>query len=272
MRIGRSSLVVLGIIFAVLVAFSCGDDDGDGPDADTGPYGGPYPFKKLADFRFYKDQHLSFSKVEKLNEDLWLGSIKSNRVAGFGDELQKYNYAIDADGNIFVGVWDLGGDHERLGRIMSNPYICSTSNIAVSAEGSGDWSSLKNIVDQEMMIDWYPDKTETKPCSLTVGGGLLDALSKHFMLAQGPKEGRISNYDQAKWLKAEVAYAGEIFVYVEECTFTLNGDSGTYGPKRDDGIGQPLAEDFHAVLGVAPTKVNKYEVKDLEMTIPGLGC
>ena len=59
------------------------------------------------------------------------------------------------------------------------------------------------------------------------------------MLAQG-KGKTIDNFVVQKWgsekngdwKRAEVAYAGEIIVDLDKCTYSLNNDSGTY--QRDD--------------------------------------
>lgn len=58
----------------------------------------------------------------------------------------------------------------------------------------------------------------------------LDALSKHFMLAQGA-DTTIEKFDRKKWPFATVAYAGELEVDVADCTFSINSDSGTYRPQ-----------------------------------------
>ena len=67
---------------------------------------------------------------------------------------------------------------------------------------------------------------------------MLDAISKHFMLAQGAgttidmfKKGKENNW--YGWTAKEVLYAGEFFVDADEsCISDVNGDSGTYRPKK----------------------------------------
>ena len=65
--------------------------------------------------------------------------------------------------------------------------------------------------------------------------GILDALSKHFMLAQGPETSimKFSVTDESvhrTWTRKEVAYAGEILVDLRTCTYIVTEESGTYRP------------------------------------------
>ena len=102
------------------------------------------------------------------------------------------------------------------------------------------------------MINWFPEEADAalgvvtrSPCWLDLDlgkdrlrdptrrpmqkDGLMDAISKHFMLAQGPGT-TIKEFDVTTWPDKKVAYAGEILVDLDTCSFRLNSNSGTYLP------------------------------------------
>ncbi len=62
----------------------------------------------------------------------------------------------------------------------------------------------------------------------------MDAMTKHFMLANGA--GTVESFGLStldSWAKKEVAYAGEMFVLItdEGCRVVINNGSGTYKPE-----------------------------------------
>ena len=112
---------------------------------------------------------------------------------------------------------------------------------------------------KDKMINFFPEdlgsqfaevnnNARRSPCWLpgSKPTGLLDALSKHFMLAQGIGT-TIDQFMRASWSETEVAYAGEITVDPSRCTFSLNNNSGTYRP--EDQSLQNVIEFFLKELG-----------------------
>lgn len=96
--------------------------------------------------------------------------------------------------------------------------------------------------DAGIMVNLFPEKDEElfkkSPCWLDSDrkDGLLDAISKHFLLAQlAQGEGRtIADFNRNvwyEWTAEKVLYAGEIIVDLNNCTLDVNGNSGTYRPK-----------------------------------------
>ncbi len=99
--------------------------------------------------------------------------------------------------------------------------------------------------------------------------GFLDAMSKHFLLAQG--NGNIEDYCPEIWEKSRVEYAGEIYVNLsgnEE--FIINNGSGTFQPRDENETSGPnsaydsnrtflpwVATKFKKELGVCPGWVDK---------------
>lgn len=243
MGVKRIPFAVIGILLVLLVAFlfgsACADDGYNEPFFST-----PYPLKKLADFQFYKSNGLSLSHAAELNPELFTGSIKANSaIQGYGDIEQRYNYAIDSKkARILVAVWNEDVDSRRLREVASSAASV-TSNLTLDPP-------------KGMMINWHPEslKPPQSPCwfPARVGthSGLLDAESKHFMLAQGPGT-TINDYNPG-WANTEVRYAGEIRVYIKDCKYTVDGESGTYAPERTTPIQQDLDTYFAKVLGVAP--------------------
>lgn len=230
-------LTMVGILLVLGLASSCGDRDGFSADQ----FGGPFPVlndkvkaEKIADFTVYNLKELTVSEAALLNTvDLFersIGWYKDNTspVFPYGDKYQRYNYVVTGDGDILVAVWKAPLD---LSRVAEDDANC----IDVTQE-------LGTISDSEsIMINFYPEEPGPahkpdkpfSPCwvGLPTGGqvGLLDALSKHFMLAQG-NETSIEMFPakRQEWKEEKVAYAGEIIVDVKECLYTINNGSGTY--------------------------------------------
>lgn len=157
-------------------------------------------------------------------------------------------------------------------------------------------AAMVNFFPEETDVAGYPGgfpATFTSPCHVTLDGGgttsdfqlglllgdlakkrgVLDAHGKHFMLRQAPKTVlmdfvppnrkpiALNDALSHQWAKnGTVAFAGEIVVDVEQCTYSINQGSGTYRP--DPGPGQKnlkylhaAAEVFQAVLGSPPSTV-----------------
>ena len=199
-------------------------------------------------------------------------SIKNNLSFPYGDRRQEYNYVIAENCDILVAAWDEDGQLEGVMTEANCPG------------GRGDFTPR----DHEGMINWYPEEWKSvkwvfkslgqSPCWLNKDedgkgrDGLLDAISKHFMLAQGPGS-TINGFNEDSWADTQVAYAGEIIVDLEDCTYWLNNDSGTYGPGKDmPPKGNKLfdvAEHFAGKLDIWPAYY--YDAEGLDATAKSLG-
>lgn len=85
---------------------------------------------------------------------------------------------------------------------------------------------------------------------------MLDAVSKHFMLAQGVDAtiGMFNDNTENNWYgwtAKEVLYAGQFEVNLDECTYLVNNDSGTYKPTLAGGLAN-AAKHFANKIGVGP--------------------
>ena len=270
---------VFGILLAAFLLFS---DCNGAPTNDQ--FGGPYKFrasenmKKRDAFECYKNMRLSLSKVTELNTSLFEESIRENFASPYGVSKQKYNYAILGD-KIIVAEWNVEDLAQALevAKVKAQPSVVPTANAQEdteenNCEGSkcvGDVGDIDFVPNKpQKMINWFPETTDNpqSPCWLNRSDkdrlGLLDAISKHLMLAQG-KGKIIDNFVVQKWgsekngdwKRAEVAYAGEIIVDVDNCTYSLNNDSGTYqrnGKPPDVGELAEVATHFAKEIDVGP--------------------
>lgn len=223
-------LTMVGILLVLVLASSCGKDN---------QFGGPYGIRedkvkeqKIADFTVYELQGLSVSEAAILNTDLFERSIRWYRnntdpVFPYGDKYQRYNYVVTTDKVIFVAVWKAERlDLSHLDKGKDDPECTEVAHALNS----------RPDLTEPIMINFYPEEPgpvhkRDKPFSpcwvgFPTGGraGLLDALNKHFMLAQGDDPAD----DLKEWTKTKVAYAGEIIVDVEQCLYTITNGSGTY--------------------------------------------
>lgn len=226
-------------------------------------FGGPYPFgglppsamtqeemqEKQDDFVRYKRLKLFLSHALNLTDEglaLFARSVIANGDDSEDTEQQKYNYVITEQCEILVAVWnDSVGDLSQIG----------TGVACVS--GPDPFSNPR----PKIMINWAPEEPfgrvaatnpgRHSPCWLDAKAkkGILDAISKHFMLAQYPN-GEIGEYREA-WADARVAYAGEILVDLSTCTYIVTEDSGTYRPdgKYRLQVNEWFAERLHPVTG-----------------------
>ena len=281
-------LSILGLAaFAVLVVvlLACGDDNGNG-DGPTVVCGSKYPEteidfrEKEKDFIAYKKigdksaMSLSISQAVKLDgRTLFENSIKANLAFPYGATFQKYNYVVcgedpkggDSDTRtIRVAVWrETDGQGEaafkgvsacaRRDFIPQNPQgimINFFSEEADSSMGLGSpqspcWLNSFNAMDAAI---------EFKPSA-----GLLDAISKHYMIAQdaGKSIGEFNTNEPTEWSDTKVRFAGEIIVDVKNCEYWLNNNSGTYRPRGQEDTVQPelqeMANIFSEKLTARPT-------------------
>lgn len=124
-------------------------------------------------------------------------------------------------------------------------------------------------VEQGVMVNFYPESTTDKPTDtsecITADGtsGVMDALSKHFMIAQGAGE-RVSDYNATTWPRTTVDYAGEILVTVgpSSCTYTISQGSGTYVPQA--GVPSDRFRYIDRVARLFDTAVGTYPVDEVD--------
>ena len=178
--------------------------------------------------------------------------------------MQKYNYVIDDEGKIIVAEWNVEDLAQELdnAKVKAQPSVVPTANAQEDTEENNcDGKKCEGDIDfipknPQKMVNWFPeDEYEDladpqSPCWLnrSKNDGLLDAISKHFMLAQGPGED-IHKFTEG-WEDTEVRYAGELTVDVVECTYTVNNNSGTYKPKLE-GLAD-AAKHFAKEIDVGP--------------------
>jgi hypothetical protein len=255
---------------------------------NSSPYGGPYHIggdtgkidpimanNKNAEFAAFKNKGWDSSEVKKLdgsnpssNKAFFEDSIKSNSLSNVPDakKFQRYNYVVKGE-IIYVAVWR--------NKESSLNDICHPGM---------PYPTQKMIIRPNTMVNFYPEsKPESKyeksdsdiaACASTIGNDkgtrVLDAHSKHFMLAQGPGS-TISDYDLAKhWENTTIDYAGEIMVFLESppCYYGINNQSGTYAPKtgpsgkdKDFEYLKKVMERFKVIFGVAPAFAQGADVK-----------
>ena len=280
---------VFGILLALLFAVSACDDDDDDPANGTpaGDFGVPYPFggrdrmdfeeKKKEDFRCYEELRLSLSQAVELDDNLFEGSIRANkefpdRTDGQKYDTQKYNYVIDTNGNIFVAQWNV----DDIEAALNAAWDKAKSEVDAEDKCKGrqcleDGGFTPQVSNMKVMVNLFPEDEQAdpriSPCWLDRdkkdgGPGLLDAISKHLMLAQGVNDAgegatigdfKVNEWatkTEGDWMQAKVRYAGELTVDVVRCTYTVNNDSGTYKPKLEGLAG--AAKHFANEIDVGP--------------------
>lgn len=226
-------------------------------------YGGPYPLggtrsendlyansEKIAEFGFLYGKRLFYSEGVKLSKPLFCHSIGKNKIASNGKEYQRYNYVISTSNGIPSGIWVAQWKGEGISEKLK-PVICKSDDCKPS-----DCKPTAYYKDRKDGYDWAPQKTminvfpelptvsqtelnsgkiyeKESPCFFkkdwgAADVGILDASSKHFMIAQGGYS--IENYDPKSWSKVKVLYAGELLVDVQKRTYSINTNSGTFQP------------------------------------------
>lgn len=212
-------------------------------------FGGPFAYQagadKVRNFRKYKTNEYFFSEGTKLDSDLFGNSVRQAR-AYKKDDSALYNYVISADDcEIYVSIWTKDPDEVR--NSISDGGYCVDERSTLRAT----W---------RLMIDHYeesrePDEAKTSPCWFEYPAeGILDAMSKHFILAQPTGQQDINSMDLDTAVFAKVAYAGEIMVDKEECTYAVNANSGTYRPPRL--VPTAVLEHFAKTLGTSPSNLH----------------
>ena len=231
---------------------------------DDTRFGGPYDYKagpqKLVNFWVYQIKDLYCSHGVDLSQELLSDSIIWYKQQGdkgifpFGNIYQRYNFVIDSNGRIMVAIWN---QELLLNAIGNDPHMCQRGDLGFTISEFGT------------MINFYPEYPELpnvsdqlSPCWFSVPAseglvqpGILDALSKHFMLAQPIPS--IQEYNEDTWILTEVAYAGEILVDVQNCFFTINNNSGTYRPDGGDNLVE-VAKYFEEQLLINPAFIQDW--------------
>ena len=209
------------------------------------------------------------SATRELNRGLFEKSIKDNAASGMPEatRYQRYNYVVKR-GSIRVAIWTVSGSMTDACNKL--PATVKYQNLPI----------IKGV-----MINFFPEDQNVPTgkvgspdmaCFLTPYTlnpskqlGVLDAHSKHFMLAQdivdstgGKRLATLRDYvtgaSWATWKNEEVDYAGEILVDVIGCYYIINNGSGTYAPKNGGGNFEYLllvAQLFKEKVEVSPSAV-----------------
>ena len=239
-------LMVLGVavilISLTFIAVGCGSAS---PSVQVTSFGGPYAYlggiQKIAEFQWYQDHIKDLSKRAVLDIDLLKTSIDKNRTAnGTGLQLQRYNYVIpERDRTIYVGVWNKGLTWSAAAEWIKDGLSEATTCIVDDTAG-GTPAATPIPATENKMINFHSEDpvigSSSSPCWLKASQdkkkvGILDAMTKHFMLLQENPNLESFNLERFKdWTSKEVAYAGELFVLIsgETCLVVINNGSGTY--------------------------------------------
>lgn len=240
MRFRQRLTTAVVVLFSVTtIAVGCGDE-----------FGGPYAVddevraEKISSFWVLGGIRLPYSRATRLTDNLLRQSIVVNYIPG--QEWQRYNYVMIGDDPsiLFVATW-VDSDIDKA--IAPRNICLNTPGALTSTSG--------------MMVDFWIENpkspppvqssTRSSPCSIlpakesSKSTGILDAISKHFFLAQGTGGGSIDfrqpSFDPARWALVEVRYAGEIIIDLTSCRVAggeadrveviVNDGSGTYRPE-----------------------------------------
>ena len=273
------AVVLLVALFCVLKS------EASTPCGSTYPINAMKQMDKEEEFKLYQriDQVTnpslslsSMSKAIKLDgRTLFENSIKANLAFPYGAIFQKYNYVVcgedpkgrDPDNRtIRVAEWQAGVDFNGISACPRRDFIPQKPMDMINffPDDNDDDISMGLRKRQDGSSGLI---SRQSPCLLEsldsqLKAGLLDAISKHYMIAQGMGT-TIAGFDPSdpgKWSSTKVRYAGEIIVDVKNCVYGLNNNSGTYLPKgRDAASGrdelQTMADLFSDTLGVSPAFV-----------------
>lgn len=284
----ENRLHIVGFVLLVIALVGCGS----APSSPVPP-GGPYAYRggveKLLDFAWYKEHALVLSTSETLNLTLLEGSITANRPQSTqGLSYQRYNYVIreGEPDTIYVGVWSQTKDWQEV----------RDDGLKTCLTTPDEYTDTVEQTTRGVMIDFYSEETKsvrstrkrTSPCWLDLAAGttqansemsgVLDAMTKHFMLAQPSNPGggqpfqkTIADFDPSKaatWVNTNVAYAGEIIVIVDnarnQCTLIVNNGSGTYRPDGKLDNLKLVAQIFENVLNPSGSSGLNVMVSDSE--------
>jgi len=229
------------------------------PTGTAATLGGPYDYKagneKKENFKRYADLELFHSGVRYLSLTLLVDSIEANSMDPHGEELQRYNYVIEKrnldEWKIRVAIWR---DDDKTVELLKG----FKSDGPTPTEYGATPRLMINFYPEEPKDPKAPHRPETSPRWLDKDqtNGILDAMSKHFLLANGDtssSKSPLQSYVAEKWGQTEVDYAGEIVVDVDERVYRINSNSGTYQPSSD--FLEAAAGCFERVLGIAPQYV-----------------
>ena len=246
MRLKAFLFALLASVLLVLLLAACGDPEpGATCSVDDSSYelGGPYPKEgefakgvlegKQNEFAGYMKLELSVSQAVKLpgpdDAPIFQDAIRANFDKSSGQ--QRYNYAITVKCEIFMAAWQATGNSAE-GDAFGEEFDVACAGDRDTELSIGKAGVLINFApEQPFGVRLLSKPPKQSPCWLDAERekGILDAISKHFMLAQGEK-GKIADYDEKEWSKTKVAYAGEILVNTDDCTYVLTNGSGTYKP------------------------------------------
>ena len=244
MRLKSFLFALLASVLFVLLVAACGnDDDGATCSVDDSSYelGGPYPKDgefakgvlegKQNEFAGYMKLELSVSQAVKLpgpdDAPIFQDAIRANFDKSSGQ--QRYNYAITVKCEIFMAAWQATGNSTE-GDAFGEEFDVACAGGRDTELSIGKAGVLINFAPEQPFGDKLKNDPKS-PCWLDAERekGILDAISKHFMLAQA-EGGNIGAYEEKKWSEKKVAYAGEILVNTGACTYVLTNGSGTYKP------------------------------------------
>ena len=227
----------------LLLIAACGDDENDCGEKWGGPYpkdGTPIAQEKIDDFGRYQARGFMFSEATELES---IEQLKKSvyQTAPHGVTGQLYNYVISTKCEIIVAEWtndEAKWQNNKFEQALTEDK-CPGGKDFMPDPSPG---TLINFFPEDLGKQFREvDKRDRRsPCwqkgeELVDGAddaredGLLDALSKHFMLAQGTGT-TIEQFNGDTWPEAKIAYAGEVFVDLTSCTYSLNAGSGTYKP------------------------------------------
>lgn len=214
---------------------------------------------------------IQLKEVPLLNKDFFERSIEANSEDPYGTKFQKYNYVVcrgAENETIWVARWQDTVDFAGISRNCPGPKfeLQNRQGMMINIFPEDKDAKIVDLRGQQTpcWLDGLDPDPEEKKLKSKVETGLLDAISKHYMIAQGPRAQAsekitIAKFDAEKWSKTRVRYAGEIIVDVEKCEYWLNNGSGTYQPKGLNKSGQDelqaVAQLFSDTLGVSPTFV-----------------
>jgi hypothetical protein len=229
--------------------------------------GGPYGYRggkrKVEEFENYKDKELYFSSGAQLTNTLLNDSVEEEQQVSRPTKSKKlkYNYVISTeDCQIYVAVWIQA--HTDVPIHVVKRAVCDP----LPTKGPGGPDQVKSYqfkAKPNLMINWFLEdsinKPRDSPCWVDDGKnretGILDALSKHFMLSQKLGNQSIQNIDLKPGSAdnatlRSVGYAGEIEVDLRMCRYIINPNSGTYLP--DPGKLREVVDFFEAELNILP--------------------
>lgn len=282
---GWAWVLLLGIL-----AVGCGKQNT--PDTYGGSTDGLYPIadgtptgqlkkNKIAEFdRLPRGWESSVATV--LRDHTLGASIESNKTSGLPDAAlhQRYNYVVqelNGQNEILVATWSFPG--KQLRDKVDFDAICGPTGRLVYSGATLEYGAMVNFWPEDQTLPDTPPPPRMTPIlppplnsanactsesmqkspSELKSVGVMDAHSKHFMLAQGRGTtlGNYSAQTQAKWTGKLVKYAGEIIVDVKNCTYLINQGSGTYWPHAGTVIGtydhlKKIAQLFAEKVRAAP--------------------